>query len=145
MPGKTSGNLSPRIRLDRETVRGEFGRRLDDLSGEHVFACYQCGNCSSGCPLAEEMDLLPSTVMHLAQLGQKDTLIRCRTIWICASCLQCSVRCPRGIDIQKVMDVLRQMALAEGEDHFGPDSIDPEKSAEVPQPGIVSAYRKLST
>jgi hypothetical protein len=37
------------------------------------------------------------------------------------------------------------MALAEGEDHFGPDSIDPEKSAEVPQPGIVSAYRKLST
>ncbi len=91
------------------------------------------------------MDLLPSTVMHLAQLGQKDTLIGCRTIWICASCLQCSVRCPRGIDIQKVMDVLRQMALAEGEDHFGPDSIDPEKSAEVPQPGIVSAYRKLST
>jgi len=91
------------------------------------------------------MDLLPSTVMHLAQLGQKDTLIRCRTIWICASCLQCSVRCPRGIDIQKVMDVLRQIALAEGEDHFGPDSIDPEKSAEVPQPGIVSAYRKLST
>ncbi|MBD3370683.1 heterodisulfide reductase [Candidatus Fermentibacteria bacterium] len=136
---------TPRLRLDREKVRGEFGKRLDSLSEQHILACYQCGNCSSGCPLAEEMDLLPSTVMHLVQLGQSEAVLNSRSIWVCASCLQCTVRCPKGIDIQKVMDVLRQMALAEGIDHFGPDQVDPRNAAEVPQPGLVSAYRKLST
>jgi heterodisulfide reductase subunit C len=133
------------LKLSRDQVRGEFGRRVDDLSGQHVLACYQCGNCSSGCPLAEEMDLLPSTLMHLVQLGLRDAVLDSKTIWVCASCLQCTVRCPKGIDIQKVMDVLRQMSLAEGIDHFGPDQIDPRSAAEVPQPGLVSAYRKLST
>jgi heterodisulfide reductase subunit C len=135
----------PRIRLTGSVVRGEFGEKIDGLSGQHLYACYQCGNCSSGCPLAEEMDVLPSQVMRLAQLGQKDELMASRTIWICASCLQCTVRCPLGIDIQAVMDALRQVALDEGVDHFGPDQISRELAAEVPQPGLVSAYRKLST
>jgi hypothetical protein len=43
------------------------------------------------------------------------------------------------------MDTLKQIALDEGIDHFGPDQIDPEQAAEIPQPGLVAAYRKLST
>lgn len=136
---------SPPLRLNRETVRGEFGLRVDELSAQKLYDCYQCGNCSSGCPLAQEMDLLPSTVMRFAQLGQKDILLNSGTIWICASCFQCTVRCPKGIDIQAVMDALRQMAMDEGVDHFGPDDISPELAAEVPQPGLVGVYRKLST
>jgi heterodisulfide reductase subunit C len=135
----------PRTVLSQKIVRGEFGRRVDELSGQQLYACYQCGNCSSGCPLADEMDLLPNMVMRLCQLGQKDELLSSQTIWICASCFQCTVRCPKGIDIEQVMDALRQLALDEGVDHFGPDDIDPELAAEVPQPGLVSAYRKLST
>jgi heterodisulfide reductase subunit C len=91
------------------------------------------------------MDILPSQVMHLVQLGQKRELMNGKTIWICASCLQCTVRCPQGMDIQAVMDALKQVALDEGVDHFGPDQIDPELAAEVPQPGLVAAYRKLAT
>ena len=133
-----------RISLSRDKVRGKFSLRVDELSGQHIFACYQCGNCSSGCPLADEMDILPSMIMRLVQLGQKEELLSSKTIWICASCLQCTVRCPKGIDIQIVMDTLKQIALDEGIDHFGPDQIDPEQAAEIPQPGLVAAYRKLS-
>ncbi len=136
---------NPPIRLDRTKVRGEFGLQVDELSGQHLFACYQCGNCSSGCPLAQEMDILPSRIIRLAQLGQKEEIIQSKTIWICASCFQCTVRCPKGIDIQAVMDTLRQIALDEGVDHFGPDQIDSKHAAEVPQPGLVGVYRKLST
>ena len=136
---------NPPIRLDRTKVRGEFGLQVDELSGQHLFACYQCGNCSSGCPLAQEMDILPNRIMRLAQLGQKEDILRSKTIWICASCFQCTVRCPKGIDIQAVMDTLRQIALDEGVDHFGPNHIDPIHAAEVPQPGLVGVYRKLST
>ncbi|MBN1433592.1 4Fe-4S dicluster domain-containing protein [Candidatus Fermentibacterales bacterium] len=145
MDDRRSETEEQRLLLRKEAVRGEFGLSVDELSGQHLYACYQCGNCSAGCPLASEMDILPSMVMRLAQLGQKDELLASRTIWICASCFQCTVRCPRGIDIQQVMDALRQMALREKVDHFGPDDIDPGLAATVPQPGLVSAYRKLST
>lgn len=135
---------NPPIVLNRRDVRA-FTRRVEELSGQQVTACYQCGNCSSGCPLAQEMDILPSRMIRLAQLGQRETLINSNTIWICASCFQCTVRCPKGIDIQGVMDTLRQFALEEGVDHFGPDQISSEQAAEVPQPGLVGVYRKLST
>lgn len=137
--------MNPPLELNRETVRGEFGLRVDELSGQKLYDCYQCGNCSSGCPLAQEMDILPSAMMRFAQLGQKDILLNSGTIWICASCFQCTVRCPKGIDIEAVMDTLRQLALEAGVDHFGPDEISPELAAEVPQPGLVGVYRKLST
>jgi heterodisulfide reductase subunit C len=136
---------SPPIRLTREMVSSGFKKRVIELSGENMDSCYQCGNCSSGCPLAQEMDILPNRIMRLAQLGLKDDIIHSATLWICASCFQCTVRCPRGIDIQGVMDTLRQIALDEGVDHFGPDQIDPEQAASVPQPGLVGVYRKLST
>lgn len=32
-------------------------------------------------------------------------------IWICASCQTCSVRCPEEIDIARIMDSLRKLAL----------------------------------
>lgn len=135
---------NPPIVLNRKDVRA-FTQRVEELSGQQVTACYQCGNCSSGCPLAQEMDILPSRMIRLAQLGQRKTLINSNTIWICASCFQCTVRCPKGIDIQGVMDTLRQFALEEGVDHFGPDQISGEQAAKVPQPGLVGVYRKLST
>jgi len=134
-----------RLRLKKSMVRGEFGLKVDETSGQKLYSCYQCGNCSSGCPLSSEMDYLPNVVIRMAQLGQKDLLLECRTIWVCASCQQCTVRCPKGIDIQAVMDALKQVALDAGVDHFGPDQITPELAAEVPQPGLVSVYRKLST
>lgn len=136
---------NPILHLDRNRVQGEFGTRVNTLSGQNVQTCYQCGNCSSGCPLAQEMDSLPSRVIRLVQLGCREEALTSRTLWICASCFQCTVRCPKGIDIQAVMDALRQMALEEGADHFGPDQIRPEVAAEVPQPGLVGVYRKLST
>jgi len=136
---------SPPIRLTREIVNTGFKQLVDELSGQHMDACYQCGNCSSGCPLAQEMDILPNRVLRLVQLGQSDNIINSETIWICASCFQCTVRCPKGIDIQAVMDALRQVALDEGVDHFGPDQISPELAAVVPQPGLVGVYRKLAT
>lgn len=137
--------VGPRIRLSAGRVQGAFRRSVDELSGQRLYSCIQCGMCSSGCPMAEEMDLLPSCIMRLCQLGLEEEVLNCKTIWICASCFTCTTRCPKGIDIAAVMDALRQKALAAGVDHFGPDQIQPEQAAEVPQPGLVGVYRKLAT
>ncbi|MEJ5330175.1 MAG: 4Fe-4S dicluster domain-containing protein [Desulfobaccales bacterium] len=89
--------------------------------------CYQCKKCSAGCPLTFAMDLLPDTVIRLALLGQEESLLSCRTIWVCASCVTCTTRCPNGIDIAGVMDWLKEEALRRG--------------VAVPQPEVATFHR----
>ncbi len=90
-----------------------FAHRLKEATGEDVFHCYQCVKCSAGCPMAHAMDILPHQLIVEVQLGLRDEVISSRTIWVCASCLTCSVRCPTEIDIARVMDGLRQIAHAQ--------------------------------
>ncbi len=83
-----------------------FRDRVKELSGEKIELCFQCGACSSGCPMTQEMDYLPSKVIRMAQLGLEEALDS-KTIWVCTTCFNCEVRCPRGIDIANVMEALR--------------------------------------
>lgn len=59
------------------------------------------------------MDLQPNQVIRLIQVNDRKSLLQSSTIWICASCQTCSVRCPEEIDIAKIMDCLRKLALEE--------------------------------
>ena len=84
----------------------------DDI-GENVYLCYQCMKCTSGCPVAEHMDLTPNQVMRAVQLGD-DSVLENKTIWVCAACQTCTTRCPQGIDIAAIMDELRIEAKRRG-------------------------------
>ena len=91
-----------------------FEAQIAKLAHTSPAACYACGKCSAGCPLSYEMDYQPHQVLRLVQLGLKDEALSCSTIWLCASCITCSTRCPREVDIAQVMDTLRAMARTEG-------------------------------
>ena len=83
-------------------------------SGEKLQACFQCQKCSAGCPVAYAMDILPNQILRRIQYNHREKVLTSKTIWICASCYTCSVRCPNNIDIAKIMDVLRNLAIRSG-------------------------------
>lgn len=76
--------------------------------------CYQCGKCTAGCPVSGQMDLAPSQIMRMVQLGRAETALRSEAIWKCVACQTCSARCPKNVDCAGVMDALRESSLAHG-------------------------------
>ena len=101
----------------------EFVNQVNALSEQTVQLCYHCHKCTSGCPVADEMTYGPDRVLRMVQLGDKERLLTSHDIWVCASCETCGTRCPNEIDIARVMDALRQMAVIEGVDIAEPDAI----------------------
>lgn len=136
-----SGEQKMTISLSRRAVAGDFAKRVADISGQNLMACNQCGKCSAGCPAGSAMDLLPSQVIRLAQLGQEEAL-KSRTIWLCASCLTCASRCPKGVDLSKVMDALRLMVLRSGIAALEMADLEKEHLLEAPQLAFISSMRK---
>ncbi|MGL1930406.1 MAG: 4Fe-4S dicluster domain-containing protein [Desulfotalea sp.] len=133
------------LKINAQTGCIKTIRRINDLSGENVKACMQCSTCSGMCPMTEEMDVSPRMVMHIAQLGMKDKLQSINTYWKCASCHACTVQCPRGIDIAKVMEALRQDYLRTKGNHIEPSLISKEVVKSVPQIALVAGFRKLTS
>ena len=89
-------------------------KRVEELSGQKISACFQCEKCTNGCPVTFAMDILPHKLMRLLQFGLKDQVLNSNTIWLCAACQTCTTRCPNNIDIAHIMDTLKQMAQRDG-------------------------------
>jgi heterodisulfide reductase subunit C len=130
-----------RVKISIDKVRGPFVQQVEEISGQELLDCNQCGRCGAGCPVAATMDILPSQVVRMAQLGMEEVL-ESNTIWICASCLTCVTRCPKGVDLPRLMEALRQVALRQGVAELDLDALPPELVKELPQLAIVGGFRK---
>lgn len=130
--------------ISAATVRGEFVRQVEIISGESLLACNQCGKCSAGCPVAFSTDILPSQVIRLAQLGIEDVLDS-QTIWTCAACLTCVARCPKGIDLPRIMEALRLIKMQRAGDRMDGSQLPPELAGEVPQLALIGGFRKFTS
>ncbi len=88
------------------TTAREWMSRMKEV-GIDLTDCYQCGKCTAGCPMAHAMDYSPRKIIRMLQLGLAEQALKSNTIWVCASCEVCATRCPRDIEIVKIMDILR--------------------------------------
>jgi len=120
-------------------------RKIIEISGQNFQQCYQCGTCSGSCPMADHITVMPRRIMALLQLGHRTALEEANTPWICASCHTCMVRCPRGIDITKLMEAIRLVRLRQNLDHINPRKLKPGEAADLPQIAMVSGFRKMTS
>ncbi len=134
-----------RVNISRQKIKDPFVLKVQKLSGQNLLACYQCGKCSAGCPAVSQMDILPNQIIRFAQLGFKDELLESRSIWICESCFMCNSRCPKGINIAEVIEVLRQILLRKREDHLKVERMSGDEKEDVPPIALISSMRKFTS
>jgi heterodisulfide reductase subunit C2 len=132
------------IKVSAKTVQGPLVAKVKEISGQDPNMCFQCGLCAGSCPMTGEMEIFTRKVMHMLQLGMVDAVIAQKMAYLCASCHTCEVRCPRGIDIPKVVEALRQLTLRAGENYMAPEDIPRERLREMPQAAVVAGLRKFT-
>jgi heterodisulfide reductase subunit C len=133
------------VKIAPKTIKKEFIDKIEKLSGQNVQQCFQCGTCGGSCPMGRHMDMVPRKVMHLAQLGLQEEVQKQNTCWVCAACHTCSVRCPRGVDLPRVMEAIRLLTLRKNENYIEPSELEEETVRECPQIAMVAGFRKLTS
>ena len=56
------------LRITSAREGNSFVAQIEKISDQTLLACYQCGKCSAGCPMAAYMDVLPNQMIRMAQL-----------------------------------------------------------------------------
>lgn len=86
---------------------------IEECTGINVYGCYQCGKCSAGCVFSYLMDTPPHLLIRLIQLDMREKALSSSTFLGCGACVTCSFRCPREIDVLRVINTVRSIALKE--------------------------------
>lgn len=129
----------------RDRASRDFVDKIERLSGQDLLACYQCGKCSAGCPMARYMDILPNQMIRFAQLGLEEELLSSEAIWLCVSCLTCNSRCPKGVRIAEVIEAARQIRLRTRQDRLDVRALDNSSLAAIPPIALIGGMRKLTS
>ncbi len=133
------------IEISDKTIKRDFIDKVIQLSGQNIYKCFQCGTCGGACPMSGHMETIPRRVMRMTQLGLEEDLADCKTFWTCASCHTCTVNCPRGIDLARVMEALRLLTLRTNTNYIEPAELPEETLKDAPQIALVSSFRKLTS
>lgn len=122
-----------------------FIEEMKERSGQDPACCLQCAKCSAACPVSAAMDLLPHQIIRCLQLGFTEEVCASRTPWICASCFTCAARCPRDLDLSRMMEGVRLQMLRRREgNRLSPGELTPEQLKKLPQQALVGGFRKYT-
>ncbi|MEA3292820.1 MAG: 4Fe-4S dicluster domain-containing protein, partial [Pseudomonadota bacterium] len=78
--------------------------------GEWVKMCMQCGVCAGSCPLGNAWEHTPQKIFMMIRAGKREEVLGSDSMWMCTSCYNCIVRCPRELPITHIMHGLANYA-----------------------------------
>jgi len=70
----------------------------------------QCGVCSGSCPLGKFWEHPPQEIFMMIRAGKREAVLQSESVWMCTSCYNCIVRCPRELPITHIMHGLAHYA-----------------------------------
>ena len=84
---------------------GDFLREVEREveGGEWVKMCMQCGVCAGSCPFGPHWEHTPQKLFMMIRAGKRDEVLTSDAMWMCTSCYNCVVRCPRELPITTIM------------------------------------------
>jgi heterodisulfide reductase subunit C2 len=103
--------------INAKDIVAEFTEEIVSAHGaQRLLACYQCGKCTAGCPVARVNEAFsPKRLIRQAQLGLKELALNKKSpIWMCATCYSCFEGCPQDIRPTEIFLALKAMAARKG-------------------------------
>ena len=86
----------------------EVEERVEE--GEWVKMCMQCGVCAGSCPFGAHWEHSPQKLFMMIRAGKREEVLTSDSMWMCTSCYNCVVRCPRKLPITHIMHGLASYA-----------------------------------
>jgi quinone-modifying oxidoreductase, subunit QmoC len=71
--------------------------------GAWVKMCMQCGVCAGSCPFGPHWQHTPQKIFMMIRAGKRAEVLSTDSMWMCTSCYNCVVRCPRKLPITQIM------------------------------------------
>ena len=103
-----------------QMVNFEFKKEIIK-EGFSLNYCYQCGTCSSICPVAFATagEYNPRKIIEESLLGLKDLLVKEQTpnVWLCSTCQMCVEECPQDVFLTEIFENLKNMIVHTGESY----------------------------
>lgn len=117
--------------------------KIKEISGANPLKCMKCGKCSASCPAFDEMDIKPHQFVSYVINENIDALVQSKSLWKCLSCFACVERCPRDVQLGRIIDAARQLVVRQrGQAYLSADEIPELLDPELPQQLLVSAFRR---
>ncbi|MDD3529282.1 MAG: 4Fe-4S dicluster domain-containing protein [Gallionellaceae bacterium] len=98
--------------------QGNFLKEIEEQAetGEWVKMCMQCGVCSGSCPtnFHPGWEHPPQEIFMMIRAGKREEVLSSQSMWMCVSCYNCYVRCPRKVPITHIMHGIAEYAYRIG-------------------------------
>ena len=92
----------------RNNVLQEVAANVEQ--GDWVKMCMQCGVCAGSCPLGDAWEHSPQKLFMMIRANKREEVLTSESMWMCTSCYNCVVRCPRELPIKHIMHGLASYA-----------------------------------
>ena len=98
--------------------KNNFLKEIEEQAemGDWVKMCMQCGVCSGSCPtnFHPGWEHPPQELFMMIRAGKREEVLTSPSMWMCVSCYNCYVRCPRKIPITHIMHGIAEYAYRIG-------------------------------
>ena len=79
-----------------------------------LLTCFECGMCTSSCPVSEQFLLNPHQMTRLAAFGASNQILNDDVLRFCLTCRTCQEYCPQNVDFIEFIKLARRLLIKQG-------------------------------